>query len=69
MVERAGLLSDCELNERFDFCASRNLQNITLKRSVLCSMGLFRVNYFCQRMASLEHVTEILALISHPNQV
>ena len=30
--------------------------------------GVFSVNYFCRRIASPENVTEILALISNPNQ-
>ena len=29
---------------------------------------VFSVNYFCRPIASPENVTEILALISHPNQ-
>ena len=29
---------------------------------------VFSVNYFCRPIASPKNVTEILALISHPNQ-
>ena len=50
-----------ELGESDSF-SSGNLSNRERIRLV------FSVNYFCRPIASPENVTEILALISHPNQ-